>query len=142
MQSSSTAVQNRLVNDYLVNLASLLPSSSAGAWASSGGGTSSRRISDGRLSKLVELAVEKRHSGILADCTDLEVRVLLVTILGRANAPQTIKRFEGDATEQGTRPLTAREAARDLGLTYSQYRRVMTSARKSIEDTLSRQEAA
>lgn len=78
--------------------------------------------------RMMELA--DSEAGILSHCSELERRVLAVATMGRASFSAQYPQ------EPWARPLKAPEAAKLMGLSYVQWRKAMTSARRNVRKAL------
>jgi len=125
----TSVIIDRIVEDYVHELNRLLPSSSASRLDTPP--PTAFMVDDTRLLRLLNLS--KKYASLLRYCSELEARVLLLRVCGRIFMPvyQRIgyTRIQTDGT---ARPLSAYEISKHLGITPSQYRRELSSARDHV----------
>jgi len=128
----STAAINRMVETYLRDLAALLPQ--AAPMDPDAKGATGGRSGD-RMARLLQLA---RHGELLRYCSDLQCRLLILSVGGRAfRAKNQRVRFVDVPTEGEVRPMTVKEIAKHEGITVSRYEREMTKAREAVSHAAS-----
>ena len=120
----STLEVTRELEAYLRRLSTLLPRAQAYESGSS-------HDPAHRLASLVDCA--SRFGALLAGCTQLEVRILAVSITGRiVDGRIDLLSWHDNQPEVRTRALTERECASALGLTLITYRRHRANARRKV----------
>jgi hypothetical protein len=129
----TTAQVNVALEAYFRTLAGVLPGSAALLWDRVGG---SYTVDDSRLVRFLDLA--SRHGGPLRYCNDKQIEALGLLTTGRVYTPGKMGGEWGGIPLEGmTRRPSGKEIAQHMGLTFNQYRRVITSARKQVKRAMS-----
>lgn len=127
-----SALIDEVVEQYLRDLVSLLPHSSAGRLEEP---ASSWHSGDERLVRLLDLM---RGGELLRFCTDLQMRCLIAQVGGRVFLPQSERVGYTKIPSTGkTRKAMRGENARALGLSEDRYKRELTRARDAVRHALS-----